>query len=532
MSDINQNVNINVNANTQDASQDIEKLEKNIATLDGAINIVGGSVEVLAGSLALTGAVTEEQAARFESAAVGAIALADGSKRIIEGYKTLASQTKVLTVVQRIYNTVLKANPVFVIIGVLAAVAAGVAFLTSRLKEQREEQERLNAVTEQANKTAEFYDFIIKKAIARGESQFSVLSKQAAAQRAVVRGLEAELEALEAISKPSEEQLERLKELPGLIKKAGEDAEVAQIKVETEGKRLREERAKEEEEARKERARKRKEARDKEIEEEKAAQEEIKAAILARYQAEIDAQASLEQAAAEGLDAIFQSQLSAEERELNAVRDKYFQLEEFYANDAETLKIITEAREKEVADIEKKFNDERVKQADETKDKLDAIAQQEADFRNQAINDTIDATQGALTALFGENKAIAKANVLIDAAQASVGIIKSAQNFKDPTGTLAIAYIVSQFALLAATTAGAIQQINSAQPGGGGGGGGAGAPKPPALGVGAPSTGGIPQIPGTGTSGVQTLNAVVLAGDVTSAQAQDAAIRNRRSFGG
>ena len=77
-----QTVNIDINANTQDAQQEISSLENNIKTLDGAINLVGGSIEVLAGSLALTGAVTEEQAERFQTAAVGAIALADGSNVI------------------------------------------------------------------------------------------------------------------------------------------------------------------------------------------------------------------------------------------------------------------------------------------------------------------------------------------------------------------------------------------------------------------------------------------------------------------
>jgi len=133
MSNINQNVNINVNANTQDASQDINRLENNIKTLDGAINLVGGSIEVLAGSLALTGAVTEEQAERFEAAAVGAIALADGSKRALEGFKILATETKLFTGIQRVLNSVLNANPLFLIAGTLAAVAAAyVAFRNSQ----------------------------------------------------------------------------------------------------------------------------------------------------------------------------------------------------------------------------------------------------------------------------------------------------------------------------------------------------------------------------------------------------------------
>ncbi len=165
MSDINQNVNINVNANTQDAGQDISRLENNIKTLDGAVNLVGGSIEVLAGGLALAGAVTEEQAEKFQTAAVGAIALADGSKRALEGFKILATETKLFTTVQRILNTVLAANPLFLIAGVIAAVAAAyVGFRKSQkdtkdtVKETNDELERqigLLKDTQRVNQTGE-----------------------------------------------------------------------------------------------------------------------------------------------------------------------------------------------------------------------------------------------------------------------------------------------------------------------------------------------------------------------------------------
>ena len=44
-----QTVNIDINANTQDAEQQVSRLENNIKTLDGAINLVGGSIATLAG---------------------------------------------------------------------------------------------------------------------------------------------------------------------------------------------------------------------------------------------------------------------------------------------------------------------------------------------------------------------------------------------------------------------------------------------------------------------------------------------------
>ena len=89
-----QTVNIDINANTQDAQQEISALENNIKTLDGAINLIGGSISALAGGLVLTGAVTEEQADKFNQAAFSAIALAEGSKRALEGFRVLATETK------------------------------------------------------------------------------------------------------------------------------------------------------------------------------------------------------------------------------------------------------------------------------------------------------------------------------------------------------------------------------------------------------------------------------------------------------
>ena len=166
----NETVNIKVNADTSDVDNleaSLSKQEKRIKTLDGAINVLGGSVEILAGGLALSGALSEEQAQKFEGAAVGAIALADGAKRVMDGYKSLSESTKILTIAQRIYNTVMAANPVFLIIGVLAAVTAGVIALANATARNREEQEKYNKVLEQANKTAKFYDRIVAKAQAR-----------------------------------------------------------------------------------------------------------------------------------------------------------------------------------------------------------------------------------------------------------------------------------------------------------------------------------------------------------------------------
>ncbi len=165
-------VTVNVQANTGDATQDINKLdtalegadvaaeqlnnslekqEARIKTLGGAINIVGGSVEVLAGSLALSGALSEEQAQKFESAAIGAIALADGTKRVFEGVKELneglsglGGITGVVTKAFARLRAAALANPYVALAAGLALVAVAVAKFIKDTKDENDESAKLN----------------------------------------------------------------------------------------------------------------------------------------------------------------------------------------------------------------------------------------------------------------------------------------------------------------------------------------------------------------------------------------------------
>jgi hypothetical protein len=473
MSNINQNVNINVNANTQDASQDISRLENNIKTLDGAINLVGGSIEVLAGSLALTGAVTEEQAERFEAAAVGAIALADGSKRALEGFKILATETKVFTGIQRVLNTVLRANPIFLLAGAIAAVtAAYVAFRASQrdtkdtIKETNDELDRqvqLLKETERVNQSgAEQLEKFRKEAERTGKTIDEVIAEE----KARIDAAEERARKVASIESDADRErrellLQNFKETRELILEAEEL--------------LGEERAKIEEKLQKEREEREKKRRAKEISDEQAAFEEF-------------------------------------ERQYN--KRKKLEDDEFARRLA--------------------YDRERYKSAIQTAQGINQTEQKILDARLEIGQIGVDAFQESLNAIFGESKGLAKAQVLIDAAQAAVGIIRKGT---DPRNAEALvfpnAWIAANLGFLAATTATSLQAINSANANGGGAGG---------TNYGAPNTGrggglsgpgfnlGAPTITGD-ASGVTALQAIVLAGDVTSAQAQEAAIRNRRRFG-
>ena len=470
MADINQNVNINVNANTQDAGQDISRLEQNIKTLDGAVNLVGGSIATLAGGLALTGAVTDEQAERFQAAAVGAIALAEGSKRALEGFKTLATETKVLTTVQRIYNAVLNANPIFLIAGVLVTATIALVAWTSATNKQATSAELAAEATEQQkNALADLnkeQKFALELARARGASQEELLELELENAKAQAQALTDARIKQYTISRFSEETTAAY---------AAEEEALGQLK-------LAEER-------------------------------------LATFR--INESARQAEAARK----------AAEAREKERLANTNFSENTINLKRKEVATIVDTERQgaQMSVSIASQASLERFRLEKQAADRRKAIAQQEEAYKQALLTDGIDNIQGALSALFGENKAIASANVLIDAAQAGVAIIKNSQT----TGPFAIAYQVTQFALLAATTIASLRQINAAEPGASGtpsfpkGGG-----IPASGGFGGMQTGGGGQVtvtPNTGFS-APPIRAYVVTGDVVTGMEAEAQLTTRRQF--
>lgn len=533
MSDINQNVNINVNSNTQGAAQDIEKLERNIATLDGTINIVGGSVEVLAGGLALTGAVSEEQAAKFESMAVGAIAFADGTKRIIEGYRTLAKETKVLTVLQRIYNTVMKANPLFLLASVIAGVVVGYGLYTSSQKESADateletrRQEELNAELEKTNKLRKDTEAVAKRIFAVKERQ-------------QIAPLERELKLMEArgasdkeiydqellIAQTRFEMYQDLAVFYANDSKLATEAEYAKLDALNDIDVIRAKRKK----ALKDQAAADKKEQDALDKQELEEQQQKNAELLAEEQATIDAINDL-------------LMTEEEARILNTAKmyDDLIELAMKFGLDTTELEAAREAA------IQKVIDDAEA----ERKLKQDEADQEEIDKRkahNQLISDlVVESALGTLSALsdlnqifdaeneeaakkaFQREKALALAETIISTYAAAQKAFASQIIPGDPTsivrGQIAAAVaIAGGLARVAVISAQKFEAPNA------GGGGANAAPQPAGLGV--PSGGPSTVTLTGGQSGVQSLQAVVLAGDVTSAQAQDAIIRNRRRFG-
>jgi hypothetical protein len=228
----------------------------------------------------------------------------------------------------------------------------------------------------------------------------------------------------------------------------------------------------------------------------------------------------------------FQNTLTEEQREIQAVNDKYFELQTLAAGNAEQLAIIEQAKADELGAIEKKANEKSVEEAR-------AVAEQKAAIQQQGLDTALQGVQ-LIKGLFEKSKGVQKAAVI---AESAIGIAKMIiSNKLANAGALATPQAIATSGAAAApvialnnistgigiaaniaATAKALKSLGggsapSAPPEGGGGGGG-----------GASTT---PQFNTIGSSGVnqlaqlqqQPVQAYVVSGDVTSAQSLD---RNR-----
>lgn len=105
---------------------DTTNAEQNLSAFQGSIDLIGGSVEAVVGGLALFGIETEF-IEDLEQGAIGAIAFADGIKRMSDGAVALAKNQKIAAAATRAFNAVANANP-YVLLAV-ALIAVGAAFL-------------------------------------------------------------------------------------------------------------------------------------------------------------------------------------------------------------------------------------------------------------------------------------------------------------------------------------------------------------------------------------------------------------------
>jgi hypothetical protein len=244
----------------------LEPQQKTEAFLKG-FEAISGAVAVTAGTLAVFG-VESDKIGKIEEKVQGAIAIAIGARAIAEGAlqariaarlvaeKAAAVATKAATVAQAAFNLVLNANPIFLLVTVLAAVTAGIVAFTAAMGDNTEEVEENNKALLRRNQLLEdSANFQLRVAQATGRSAEEVKQSQIEVTEATIARLEAEYRLAEAgeaqkklaedIRKANDDLIIQNLEL-GRIR---EDARQKEIKdAEDRRKRLAEERKKEQDE--------------------------------------------------------------------------------------------------------------------------------------------------------------------------------------------------------------------------------------------------------------------------------------------
>lgn len=221
--------------------------------------------------------------------------------------------------------------------------------------------------------------------------------------------------------------------------------------------------------------------------------------------------------AAEMLDEHYESQLSAQDRELNAVYDKYFAIIEGKRAMGESVTELEEAQQSEVDKIQKKYSDIQLKREKAVGDAKKAIAMDGLRLMAQVA---------------GEGSTIGKAAAV---AQATISGVQGVQNAfttaqESPITKLMPAYPFIQAGLAGAFSAIQIQKILSGSPaqGGAGGGGGGGVPAAAPQGPAPQTMGGSFEL--TGGTAPEPVQAYVVSDDVTNNQDKLAAIRRRATI--
>jgi len=270
---------ISLSDRARNTSSEIKTLEKTFEGLEPqqkteafvkGFEGIAGAVAVTAGSLQLFG-VESERVGQLEEKVQGAIAIAIGARSVAEGAlqariaariiaeKAAAVSTKVLTVAQRVYNAVLAANPIFLLVTVIAAVTTGIYALSKALKSNTEDvEDNTDALLAQNEAYAKGQEFSLRLAKARGESAIEIKKRELELADTLVE--QAKLRKQQATE---EEDIEKAREE---FSQALQNRIVLRTELIKLEKDEREKIAKEEEEARKKRLEKLKKEREEEIE--------------------------------------------------------------------------------------------------------------------------------------------------------------------------------------------------------------------------------------------------------------------------
>jgi len=131
----------------------VDEAERKLRAFQGGIDVLGGTLETTVGSLALFGVETQ-WIENIEQATLGAIGVADGLKRFGDGVVTLIENVKIAevaqkayNVVQSVFNAILAANPIALVVIAITTLIGLVVTLKDKF--------------EAANKVFEFFKGLV-----------------------------------------------------------------------------------------------------------------------------------------------------------------------------------------------------------------------------------------------------------------------------------------------------------------------------------------------------------------------------------
>ena len=517
-------------------------LDKKLEAADGAIKIVAGSVAGLTGALGLLG-IENENFDKLTAQATNAIAFSMGIKDISEGIGKLVKNiklqdiaTKAMAITQRIFNAIMSANPVAIVILSITTLIG----LVLALKDKFELVNKVfqffkglvTAVGEALGLTASAEEKALAASRAASEQRIldidnEIKIRKAAGEETVELEREKYRRLAELAEAGSQEQKDILADQAayeaGLIKQKADEAQ--RVAEEASKKRIAAaEKKKAEDEAAAIKAGEDETARLQSI-------QDIKDEFLMMIE-ERDQETELEKAELEEERKIAELELLGEDLEaVQAVRD-------YYAGVKEEAGQTDKANAKVIADQE----------AD------DAIAAKMAEIDGKEALEMeyinlVGSFSNLLGAIAGENKELQIAGIIVSQA-ANIAKIISNTTAANARALIELGPIAGAaagvrqtisagigIATSVAAGAKAISQIKSASSGGGGGGGG-GVPRMSSQGGGgggAPTTTSANIDIGTNpeTSVDNTaVQAYVVSGDITSTQEAEAKLSTRRAIGG
>lgn len=436
--------------------------------INRASRSVIGSFDLVEGGLKAVGVESQTVTALMDTMQ-GAMKFTAGLDSVKEGVKSFSTLTGVVkgaTTAQWALNAAQMANPIGIIIGLVAALTAGIVGLVKWINKNQAEEERLRAAFDATNKAIEdrnkAFDLEIRLMQARGEAQEDILQKeQLMAEQNVrttqlrIEALEKELQSLGIFNGKKKELLkEQIEDLKEQLADYQEDVRIAKDNIlvyaeeqKTEQKKKAQETKDAAIKAEQEKAKKIREEEEKlaKLAEEMADKqiEEINRVAQAAIEAEQEKIKNAEADREKLLNLYYNYQSEVADRQLTAFEEERFALESKYTEDLNVIqaaldtKLITEEEyRKALLGLDQWYADEKSK-----------IDQKENDANLKNKKDSLKAVYSATSSILGSlaqmqdqnskkgfetAKKLSIASAIMNTLEGVIGAWKSAQSLPTP----------------------------------------------------------------------------------------------------